>query len=281
MTTTASAGPGRCRPPARRGRRAAGPGRAPVRSAARAPPGGGRRRRPGCVRASAAYGVEHDLLGGVVEVGAGLVEEHAPADRPPAPGPARRRARWPAERPAPSSPSTRVEAVGVGADDVGQPDAAQRLPAPRRRSAPGRRAGRWRATVSATSHGRWGAQATWSCHQRGSTSARAVAADQHLARRRGRSSPRRVASRVDLPHPDGPVIATSPRAGRSTSRGAVSASVVADVRAAAASSAAACGRTAAGPAAPRPGRSRASASASAAVPSAAAWNSAPTRRSGQ
>ena len=162
-------------------------------SAARArPPGrrrrarraGGRRPRRRLVRASRAtvssstcsVSSSRWALGSSSSTTAGRRAPRGPAR----PGPAgRRRDRRRPRRAACRGPS------GSARTTSSRPTAAQRLPdlavaAPR-----DGRAGRWRATVSASSHGRCGAQATWARHHVGSTAVSGVPPTSTSPARRG------------------------------------------------------------------------------------------------
>ena len=176
---------GRARPPGRRGQH-----RRPVRHD-----------HDEGSRGQGAHHVEQDLLGGVVEVGGGLVEQH---DRPVG-----------EEHPGQSPAGRAVRRTGRRRPHRGG-GPARRGARPRPRSARARRgrataarrsrrerrgAGR-RGPCPAASHGRWGSQATWRRHQSGSTSTRSTPPTSTCPSYAA-SSPRRVCSRVDLPHPLG------------------------------------------------------------------------------
>ena len=220
-------------------------------------------------------GLEEDLLGLLVEVGARLVEEH---DRT-----VRRARRGPA-RPGPAGPR-RVRRRPRRGACPGRGGARPRRrpgrrcagpPTPRRRRAEGRPIRTLAPTVSASSHGRWGAHATRLRHQPGSRSASGVppsrtspAAGASSPRERGQQR-RLAAARRPGDRDQAPARAARGRADAVRA----SAGGVADLEVGAARDrsrwAAPCRSR------PAPARaSRASASARAAVPSAAAWNSAP------
>ena len=115
----------------------------------------------------------------------------------------------------------RVEAVGEGAHDVGEADAAQGLPHLVVAGARGGRGARWRRWCRPAATAAAAPRRRRLRHQPGSTVAEVV-------HRRARRRPGRAARRAASPAAStcrsrtGPAIATSPRSGRSRSSGAVS-----------------------------------------------------------
>ena len=193
------------------------------------------------------------------------------------------RARSPAESPAPSSPtgvpspsgSARTRSASATWESAAHRSSSE---------ASGRPSRRLSATVPSTNPGRCGSQAMSSWD--GPATWPVV----------GSSSPARTARRVDLPQPDGPVSAVTPRdaivSDRSSSTGTVRPgrrtvrSVTVSGRLAGWSrrplvaGAPRCSTTEGASAEAGPSSSSLTRSTTA-TPSAAAWNSAPTRRSGQ
>ncbi len=264
---------GRCSRSRRRRRHLRPGARSSTRSAAASTAGRWATTSTRLVRASVGDGVEEHLLGLLVEVRARLVEEHdGPArehdagERDAGPlagreagavlaegrvqavrqGAARRRPgrRRPSAAHTSSSPRAGVPEADVGGDGVGEQPRSLRCPgdlvAPPRGVACG----------------------AGECRRR------------RRRRRRGASSPRSVASRVDLPQPDGPGDGDQPALGQVEVEGRGQGRVVADHEPVQRQRRRRAGRCE--PSGCEAARaSRASASARAAVPSAAAWNSAP------
>ena len=192
-----------------------------------------------------------------------------------------RRARSPAESPAPSSPTGVARPAGrprTRSASATWASAAHRSCS----SASGRPSRRLSATVPSTNPGRCGSHAMSSCE--GAATPPDV----------GSSRPASTASRVDFPHPEGPVNAVTPRAGIVSDRSSSTGTVRPDrrtvrsvtVRGWSAGWLAGWSRRPLVAGAPRCSTTKGGFSSSltrstTATPSAAAWNSAPTRRSGQ
>ena len=187
------------------------------------------------------------------------------------------RARSPADNVAPSSPSG--SSMPRVSSWTRTSRATSRNASHRSASvASGRASRRLSAMDPATNCGCWGSQATCACHDAPPTGDPWDVTVPSVAG----SRPARTARRVDLPHPDGPVTAVTPRAGIRAWTGASAGTLrpgyvivrPSITRGAPGSAAASRSRW------PWADSSR-SAASNVAAPSAAAWNSAPTRRSGQ
>ncbi len=194
------------------------------------------------------------------------------------------RCRWPADSPAPISPS-RVSIPSGSAETKRYASASRRAARTASSSASGRASRTFSAIVPAKRYGRWGTQAIWRRQLSGSSEARSR---PPISTRpwSGTANPSTAFSSVDFPAPLGPTTATVSPGRISNEVRAREGAVRPGWRTISPSSVSAAPRAsgAGEPSAAEDGSARSSTantSSAAASPSAAAWYCAPTCRSGR